>query len=210
MELARREGTLRDGGHEVRTGRGGGTAAGRKRRAASLAAEEHLLTGPLEPTGGGYAVARSPGSSCGGPTHLYGPGDNFDLESSHVLPALIRKFHEAKVARAPEVTVWGTGTPRREFLHVDDLADALVFMMENYSGEEIVNVGTGEDLTIRELCEMVREAVGYEGALVFDESMPDGTPRKLLDVSRLRGMGWRPGIGLEEGIAGTYRWFREN
>jgi GDP-L-fucose synthase len=108
------------------------------------------------------------------------------------------------------VTVWGTGTPRREFLHVDDLADALVFMMENYSGEEIVNVGTGEDLTIRELGEMVREAVGYEGALVFDESMPDGTPRKLLDVSRLRGMGWRPGIGLEEGIAGTYRWFREN
>lgn len=186
--------------------------------------EEHLLTGPLEPTNEWYAVAKIAGiklcqayrrqygfdAICAQPTNLYGPGDNFDLESSHVLPALIRKFHEAKVARAPEVTVWGTGTPRREFLHVDDLADALVFMMENYSGEEIVNVGTGEDLTIRELCEMVREAVGYEGALVFDESMPDGTPRKLLDVSRLRGMGWRPGIGLEEGIAGTYRWFREN
>jgi GDP-L-fucose synthase len=186
--------------------------------------EEHLLTGPLEPTNEWYAVAKIAGiklcqayrrqygfdAICAQPTNLYGPGDNFDLESSHVLPALIRKFHEAKVARAPEVTVWGTGTPRREFLHVDDLADALVFMMENYSGEEIVNVGTGEDLTIRELGEMVREAVGYEGALVFDESMPDGTPRKLLDVSRLRGMGWRPGIGLEEGIAGTYRWFREN
>jgi len=185
--------------------------------------EEHLRTGPLEPTNEWYAVAKIAGiklcrgcrrqygfdAICAQPTNLYGPGDNFDLESSHVLPALIRKFHEAKVARAPEVTVWGTGTPRREFLHVDDLADALVFLMENYSGEEIVNVGTGEDLTIRELCAMVREAVGYEGALVFDELMPDGMPRKLLDVSRLRGMGWRPGIGLEEGIAGTYKWFKE-
>ena len=186
--------------------------------------EEHLLTGPLEPTNEWYAVAKIAGiklcqayrrqygfdAICAQPTNLYGPGDNFDLESSHVLPALIRKFHEAKVARAPEVTVWGTGTPRREFLHVDDLADALVFMMENYSGEEIVNVGTGEDLTIRELCEMVREAVGYEGALVFDESMPDGTPRKLLDVSRLRGMGWRPKIRLREGITNTYKWFIKN
>jgi GDP-L-fucose synthase len=186
--------------------------------------EEHLLTGPLEPTNEWYAVAKIAGiklcqayrrqygfdAICAQPTNLYGPGDNFDLESSHVLPALIRKFHEAKVARAPEVTVWGTGTPRREFLHVDDLADALVFLMENYSGEEIVNVGTGEDLTIRELGEMVREAVGYEGALVFDESMPDGTPRKLLDVSRLRGMGWRPKIRLREGITNTYKWFIKN
>jgi GDP-L-fucose synthase len=144
------------------------------------------------------------------PTNLYGPGDNFDLKTSPVLPALIRKFHEAKAAGEGNVTVWGTGTPRREFLHVDDLADALVFLMENYDAEEIINVGTGEDLTIRELSEMVSKAVGYIGEISFDASMPDGTPRKLLDVSRLQALGWSPKIPLPQGIASTYAWFRKN
>jgi len=185
--------------------------------------EEYLLGGALEPTNQWYAIAKIAGVKmaqayrrqygfnviCAMPTNLYGPGDNFDLRSSHVLPALIRKFHEAKASGAPRVTVWGTGTPRREFLHVDDLADALVFLMQNYDAEEIINVGTGKDLTIRELCEMVREAVGYQGAMIFDASMPDGTPRKLLDVSRLRSMGWNPKISLRDGIRNTYSWFKD-
>jgi len=184
--------------------------------------EEYLLTGPLEPTNEWYAVAKIAGIKMAEayrkqygfraislmPTNLYGPDDNFDLESSHVLPALIRKFHDAKLARAPEVVVWGTGSPRREFLHVNDLADAAVFLMEEYDGVGIVNVGTGEDITIRQLAELVREVVGYGGRVRFDPSMPDGTPRKLLDVSRLNSMGWKPRIALREGIASTYEWYR--
>ena len=184
--------------------------------------EEHLLTGPLEETNQWYAVAKIAGLKMvqayrrqyrfSGisvmPTNLYGPGDNFDLETSHVLPALIRKFHEAKQAERPAVTVWGSGKPRREFLHVDDLAAATVFLMENYDGEEIVNAGRGADLSIRELAELVREVVGYEGEIVFDATKPDGTPRKLLDVSKLTELGWEPRIALREGIAETYEWFR--
>ena len=183
--------------------------------------EEYLLTGPLEPTNEWYAVAKIAGIKMvqayrrqygfSGislmPTNLYGPGDNFDLQSSHVLPALIRKFHEAKIAGAPEVIVWGTGSPRREFLHVDDLADASVFLMQNYDGEGIVNVGTGSDVTIRELAEIIAGVTGYRGRLHFDTSKPDGTPRKLLDVSRLHALGWKHTIDLADGIASTYRWF---
>lgn len=183
--------------------------------------EDALLTGALEPTNEWYAIAKIAGiKMCQAyrqqygfnaislmPTNLYGPGDNFDLESSHVLPALIRKFHEAKMAGAPAVVVWGTGSPRREFLHVDDLADAAVTLMQRYDRPEIVNVGTGEDLTIRELAEMVREVVGYTGRLTFDTGKPDGTPRKLLDVTRLKGIGWSARIGLREGIGSTYRWY---
>ncbi|HQU15398.1 MAG: GDP-fucose synthetase [Chromatiales bacterium 21-64-14] len=179
--------------------------------------EEYLLTGALESTNQWYAVAKIAGikmcqayrrqygfnAICAMPTNLYGPGDNFDLKTSHVLPALIRKFHEAKEAGAPSVTVWGTGNPRREFLHVDDLADACLFLMRNYDGEQIVNVGVGEDVTIRELAELVRGAVGFEGQIVFDTSKPDGTPRKLLDVGKLRGLGWQPTISLPEGIRRT-------
>lgn len=186
--------------------------------------EEHLLTGPLEPTNEPYAVAKIAGivmvrsyrrqHGFNGvslmPTNLYGPGDNFDLETSHVLPAMIRKFHEAKVSGAPSVTLWGTGSPRREFLHVDDLADAAVFLMERYDGEDIINVGVGEDVTIAELAEIVRDVVGYEGAIEWDTSKPDGTPRKLLDVSRLHALGWRARIGLREGIEQTYRWYCEH
>ncbi len=227
--------------------------------------EEYLLTGALEPTNEWYAIAKIAGiKMCQAyrrqygfdaislmPTNLYGPNDNFDLETSHVLPALIRKFHLAKLAaegdleaierdearfgpipddllrmlalgrdpknpscltphpsRLPKVVLWGTGSPRREFLHVDDLASATLFLLENYSDEPIVNVGTGEDLPIRELAELVREAVGFEGEVIWDESRPDGTPRKLLDVSRLREMGWEPRIGLREGIGQTLAWYR--
>jgi len=138
---------------------------------------------------------------------LYGPGDNFDLQSSHVLPALLRKFHEAKSAGAAEVTVWGSGSPRREFLHVDDLADAALFLMQSYDSAEIVNVGVGEDLTIHELAEMIQRVTGFEGRLVFDASKPDGTPRKLLDVSRVNGLGWKALMPLERGIEETYRWY---
>lgn len=187
-------------------------------------AEDCLLAGPLEPTNQWYAVAKIAGIKlCQAmrrqhgfdaislmPTNLYGPGDNFDLDNSHVLPALLRKFHEAKEAGQPTVAVWGTGSPRREFLHVDDLAEACLFLMERYSGEEIVNVGCGSDLAIRELAELVRRVVGFAGDLVFDTSKPDGTPRKLLDVSRLTALGWRPRIGLEEGVRATYRWYLEN
>jgi len=186
--------------------------------------EEYLLTGPLEPTNEAYAIAKIAGlKMCAAynrqygtdylavmPTNLYGPNDNFDLETSHVLPALIRKFHEAKIQAKPTVTLWGTGRPRREFLHVDDLADACVYLMENYSHQEVgelVNIGTGADLTIRELAGLIRKTVGYEGGLVFDSSKPDGTPRKLLDVSRMRSLGWEAKIGLEEGIRRTYEWF---
>ena len=141
------------------------------------------------------------------PTNLYGPGDNFDLQGSHVLPALMRKFHEAAAAAAPEVTIWGTGSPRREFLHVDDLASAAVFLMQNYESPEILNVGTGEDLSIRELAEMMARVTGFRGELVFDRSKPDGTPRKVLDVSRIHALGWKARNPLEEGIAATYKWY---
>ena len=141
------------------------------------------------------------------PTNLYGPGDNFDLETSHVLPALIRKFHEAKTEGKKSVTIWGTGTPRREFLYVDDLADACVFLMEHYDGTELINIGTGQDHTIRELAEIVGCVVGFEGELTLDSSKPDGTPQKLLDVSRLKRIGWKAKIRLEEGIRTTYEWY---
>lgn len=186
--------------------------------------EEHLLTGPLEPTNEWYAVAKIAGiKMCQAyrrqygfkaisvmPTNLYGPGDNFDLDNSHVLPALLRKFHEAKEAGAPEVVVWGTGRPRREFLHVDDMADASVHLMQHHDGEEIVNVGVGDDVTIAELAGMVSRVVGYEGRIVYDAGKPDGTPRKLLDVSKLHALGWRARIPLEQGIRQTYAWYREN
>jgi GDP-L-fucose synthase len=186
--------------------------------------EEHLLSGPLEPTNEPYAVAKIAGIKlCQAyrrqygcdfisamPTNLYGPNDNFDLASSHVLPALVRRFHDAKVEGRRGVTVWGTGRPRREFLHVDDLADACVFLMRRYDAAEHVNVGTGEDLTIRELAETVREIVHPGAELVFDATKPDGTPKKLLDVSRLHALGWRHRIGLREGIESSYRWFLEN
>jgi GDP-L-fucose synthase len=183
--------------------------------------EDYLLTGPLEPTNEWYAVAKILGiKMCQAyrreygfsaislmPTNLYGPNDNFDPNSSHVLPALIRKMHEAKVSASPTVTIWGTGSPRREFLHVDDLADAAVFLMNNYDGEDIVNVGTGEDITIKDLAELVKDVVGYSGELVFDTSKPDGTPRKLMDVSRARALGWQSRIGLRSGIERTYDWY---
>jgi GDP-L-fucose synthase len=186
--------------------------------------EEFLLSGPLEPTNEPYAIAKIAGiklcqayrSQYGCdfisamPTNLYGPNDNFDLESSHVLPALMRKFHDAKVERCREVVVWGTGTPRREFLHVDDLAGACLYLMENYDETQHINVGTGEDLSIRELATLVRDVVHPEAALVFDTSKPDGTPRKLLDVSRLHALGWRHRIPLAEGVATTYEWFLAN
>ena len=183
--------------------------------------EDSLLTGPLEPTNEWYAVAKIAGiKMCQAyrkqygfdaisvmPTNLYGPGDNFDLETSHVLPALIRKFHEAKAAGAASVSVWGSGTPRREFLHVDDLADACIFLMDNYSSDDIINVGWGRDISIAELAELVRDIVGFEGEIEYDTSKPDGTPRKLLDTTKLTALGWRPSIELEQGITETYRWF---
>lgn len=189
--------------------------------------EEHLLTGPLEETNEAYAIAKIAGLlMCKSynrqhgtnfiaamPTNLYGPGDNFDPETSHVLPALIRKFHEAKVQGKREVRLWGTGNPRREFLHVDDLARALLFLMERFNASPQrfwMNVGTGEDLSIRELAMLVSRIVGFEGSIVWDDTMPDGTPRKLLDVSLIRSLGWAPRIGLAEGVSGTYRWFLEN
>jgi GDP-L-fucose synthase len=186
--------------------------------------EEHLLTGPLEATNEGYAVAkiaalelgkmyrRQYGMDCVSlmPTNLYGPNDNYDLEGSHVLPALIRKVHEANQSGAATVEVWGTGRPRREFLHADDLADATVHALVNYSGEEHLNVGVGEDISIRELVQLVAEVVGWDGELVFNTDMPDGTFRKLLDVTRLRELGWTASIGLREGVADAYRWFLDH
>jgi GDP-L-fucose synthase len=186
--------------------------------------EESLLTGLLEPTNDAYAIAKIAGlKMCQAfneqygtnyisvmPTNLYGPNDNFDLETSHVLPALIRRFHEAKGTNAPSVTVWGSGAPKREFLHVDDLADAALFLMNKYNETEIVNIGTGEDIAIKELAELIRDTVGYKGELEWDTSKPDGTPRKLLDVSRLHELGWRHSINLENGIASTYDWYLTN
>ena len=183
--------------------------------------EEYLLTGPLEPTNEWYAVAKIAGIKlCQAyqrqygckyisamPTNLYGPEDNFDLETSHVMPALLRKFHEAKLADAPTVTVWGSGKPRREFLHVDDCAAACLYLMAHYDGEEIVNIGVGEDLTIAELASTVKKVVGYPGEIVYDASKPDGTPRKLVDTTKINGLGWRAGIPLEAGIRSTYEWF---
>jgi GDP-L-fucose synthase len=186
--------------------------------------EDYLLTGPLEPTNEWYAIAKIAGvKMCQAyrreygfnaislmPTNLYGPGDNFDLQNSHVLPALIRRFHEAKVRGDDRVTVWGTGAPRREFLHVDDLADAVLYLLQSYDAEPIVNIGWGEDITIRQLAELVLSVIGYSGRLEFDSSKPDGTPRKLLDVTRLTNLGWKPRISLDAGIAQTYAWFKEH
>jgi GDP-L-fucose synthase len=186
--------------------------------------EEYLLTGALEPTNEWYAIAKIAGlKMCQAyrrefgfnaislmPTNLYGPGDNFDLQNSHVLPALIRRFHEAKERGDPTMSIWGTGTPRREFLHVDDLADAVVYLLKTYDEEPIVNIGWGEDVTIRELAETVADVAGFKGRLVFDSSKPDGTPRKLLDTSRLTALGWKPKITLRTGIEQTYAWFKEH
>ena len=191
------------------------------KHAAQPISEDSLLTGPLEPTNEWYAIAKIAGiKMCQAyrkqygfdaivaiPTNLYGPGDNFDLETSHVLPALIRKFHEARLSGAEAVEIWGSGTPRREFLHVDDLADACVFLMREYGGPEIVNIGWGRDSSIAELAELVRSIVGFEGRLVFDESRPDGTPRKRLDTSRMSALGWQPTTTLEDGIAATVAWY---
>ena len=186
--------------------------------------EDSLLTGPLEPTNEWYAIAKIAGlkmcqayrkeygfnAICAMPTNIYGPGDNFSLRDSHVLPALIRKFHEAAQTGAPAVEVWGTGTPRREFLHVDDLADACLFLMQHHEGEQWLNVGWGRDISIAELAETVGRVVGYKGSVHFDRSKPDGTPRKLLDTSRLLALGWQPRIQLEAGIRSTYAWLLEN
>ena len=186
--------------------------------------EEYLLTGALEETNEAYAIAKIAGLemckffkrqygdnfiSCM-PTNLYGPNDNFDLKNSHVLPALIRNFHEAKVNNSEVVEVWGTGTPLREFLYVDDMADACVFLMENYEGEQHVNIGTGEEVSIRELAETIKKVVGFEGELVFNTDMPDGTPRKLTTVDKLHGLGWKHKVSLNEGIKLAYNWFLEN
>lgn len=184
--------------------------------------EEYLLTGVLEPTNEPYAIAKIAGiTMCQSynrqygtkyisvmPTNMYGPNDNFDLKTSHVLPALIRKFHEAKVNHAPEVEVWGTGTPRREFLHSDDLADACLFLMNTYEESEIVNIGVGEDISIKELAYLIKEVVGYDGEIVFNTSAPDGTPRKLVDVTKINSLGWKATIPLEEGIKAVYEVFQ--
>jgi len=180
--------------------------------------EEYLLTSSLEPTNEPYAIAKIAGiKMCQAyrsqygckfisimPTNLYGPNDNYDLQNSHVLPALLRKFHEAKVGNIPKVEIWGTGTPKREFLHVDDLSDACFFLMENYDEDEIINVGTGEDISIKDLAEIIKQITGYKGRLEFDPSKPDGTPRKLLDVSKLTKLGWKHSISLKDGISSTY------
>lgn len=186
--------------------------------------ESALLSGLLEPTNEAYAIAKIAGiklcqsyaTEYGAnfisamPTNLYGPNDNFDLESSHVLPALLRKAHDAKLNKAARITVWGTGEPKREFLHVDDLASACVFLLRRYDSPEIVNVGCGEDISIRELAELICDVVGFRGGIEWDSSKPDGTPRKLLDVTKIRAMGWQPSVPLREGIARTYEWFREH
>jgi GDP-L-fucose synthase len=186
--------------------------------------EEALLSGPLEPTNQWYAVAKIAGLKlCGAyrrqygadfisaqPTNLYGPGDTYDLQASHVVPALVAKMHQAKTTGATEVEIWGTGAPKREFLHVDDLADALVFLMEHYSGESHVNVGWGVDVSIRELATLIAEVVGFTGSFRYDTGKPDGSPRKLLDVAKLAALGWRPRIALRDGLQDAYRWFQAN
>jgi GDP-L-fucose synthase len=186
--------------------------------------ESALLTGPLEPTNDAYALAKIAGIKLcqsyarqygknfisGMPTNLYGPHDNYDLHNSHVLPAFIRKVHEAKKSGAKTITVWGTGTPRREFLHTTDLAEACLFLLEHYNEPDLVNIGCGEDVTIRELAETVCDVLGFNGSLEFDASKPDGTPRKLLDISKIKSLGWSPKISLRDGIADAYRWFCEN
>ena len=186
--------------------------------------EDSLLSGPLEPTNDAYALAKIAGvrlaqayrdeygksAISAMPTNLYGPGDNFDPESSHALPGMITKFHRAKVKGEKEVVLWGTGSPRREWLYVEDLAEGLLMLLEKYDGREIVNVGVGEDSTIRELAEKVKKGVGFDGKIRWDESKPDGTPRKLLDVTKIRGMGWKPKVTIEDGITATYDWFLKN
>ena len=186
--------------------------------------EDALLTSALEPTNEGYALAKIAGLKLctyyrrqygrdfisAMPTNLYGPNDNFDLEKSHVLPALLRKFHEAKAANAPTVTLWGTGSPRREFLHSDDFAEACAVLMDKYESDQLINVGVGEDETIRELAELIRSIVGYTGDVVWDSTMPDGTPRKLLDVSRINALGWQARVPLADGIRSTYEWYLAN
>lgn len=186
--------------------------------------EEYLLTGPLETTNEPYSIAKIAGIKlCQAyyrqhkadfisvmPTNLYGPGDNFDLKTSHVIPALIRKFHEAKESGDGQVVVWGTGTPRREFLHVDDLADACVYLMHNYSEKEIINIGVGEDVSVSELAEVIRDVTGYRGEIIYDTTKPDGTPRKLLDVSKLQALGWKARFSLRDGIIQTYSWFLQS
>ncbi|KAM7250427.1 hypothetical protein ACFE04_022310 [Oxalis oulophora] len=192
--------------------------------AAQPITEDALLTAPLEPTNEWYAIAKIAGikmcqayriqynwdAISGMPTNLYGPNDNFHPENSHVLPALMRRFHEAKVNNAKEVVVWGTGSPLREFLHVDDLADAVVFLMEKYSGLQHLNVGSGKEVTIKELAELVKEVVGFDGELVWDSTKPDGTPRKLMDSSKLQSLGWTPKISLKDGLVDTYKWYSEH
>ena len=194
------------------------------RLAAQPLKEDCLLTGALEPTNQWYAVAKIAGiKMCQAyriqhgcdfisamPTNLYGPRDNFDLQTSHVLPALIRKFHEAKQTDSPAVSLWGTGLPRREFCHVDDCANACVFLMNKYSDKEIINIGVGEDITIKALGELVKQTVGYQGEIVYDTSRPDGTPKKLVDVSRIASLGWQARIALKQGIADTYAWYLQN
>lgn len=194
------------------------------RMAKQPISEDELLAGPLEPTNQWYAIAKIAGLKlCAAyrrqygcdfisaqPTNLYGPGDNYDLQGSHVIPALIAKTHMAKVSGQKQVGVWGTGTPRREFLHVDDLADALIFLINHYSGEEHINVGWGEDISIADVARTIERVTGFEGALTFDTSKPDGPPRKLLDTRKLNDMGWRPTIRLDEGLADAYRWYLEN
>ncbi len=191
------------------------------REAPQPMSEDALLTGPLEETNEGYAVAKIAALELGKmyrrqygtdaislmPTNLYGPGDNFDLRGSHVLPALLRKIHDAKQAGEPTVEVWGTGTPRREFLHASDMADAVIFATKHYTGEQHLNIGVGQDISIKELAELIADIVGWDGELAFNTDMPDGTPRKLLDVSRMRDLGWEASIGLREGIEQTYQWF---
>ncbi len=194
------------------------------RHATQPIRESSLMTGPLEPTNQAYAMAKISGIYyieahreqygrhwiSAMPTNLYGPKDNFDLETSHVLPAFIRRFHEAKVSGAPTVTVWGTGAPRREFLHVDDLAQACLMLLDCYDSPETINVGWGEDLPIRELAETVADVVGFKGTIEWDTSKPDGMPRKLLDTSRINALGWKPGITLRDGLASTYEWYVAN
>jgi GDP-L-fucose synthase len=186
--------------------------------------EEYLLNGPLEPTNEPYAVAKIAGiKMCQAynrqygtlyisamPTNLYGPNDNFDLATSHVLPALIRKFHEAKTCGEKNVVIWGTGAPYREFIHVDDVADACFYLMQHYDGDEIVNIGTGNELTIKELALLVKKIVGFTGDIIFDSSKPDGTPRKRIDVSRIHALGWRHKLDLEEGVKNVYQWYMQN